>query len=173
VVPLPMVYFWRFVGHVGNSNEIDTRCFIVCNPGIAYFRRQHKCDHCHRSHCGATAAAATAATTATKTTAATSSYQHQYYRSLSSLLPLLPLPPPPLLLLLPAPLLPPSTSPSLFFSPTPSSKPSSKPFSTPVPPLVLSCIIHALAGRAPPAGKRGSAAGSLLSSHHPAYTWTC
>jgi hypothetical protein len=31
--------------------------------------------------------------------------------------------------------------------------------------LVLSCLIHAVAGRTSPAGERGSAAGSLLSSH--------
>jgi hypothetical protein len=42
------------------------------------------------------------------------------------------------------------------------------------PCLALSpCLIHALAGRTLPAGERGSAAGSLLSSHHPKYTWTC
>jgi hypothetical protein len=37
--------------------------------------------------------------------------------------------------------------------------------------LVLSCLIHAVAGRTSPAGERGSAAGSLLSSHCPNYTW--
>jgi hypothetical protein len=39
--------------------------------------------------------------------------------------------------------------------------------------LPLSCLIHALAGRTFPAGERGSAAGSLLSSHYPNYTWAC
>ena len=39
--------------------------------------------------------------------------------------------------------------------------------------LVLSCLIHAVAGRTFPAGERGSAAGSLLSSHYPNYTWAC
>jgi hypothetical protein len=39
--------------------------------------------------------------------------------------------------------------------------------------LVLSCLIHAVAGRTFPAGERGSAAGSLLSSHCPSYTWAC
>ena len=39
--------------------------------------------------------------------------------------------------------------------------------------LVLSCLIHAVAGRTFPAGERGSAAGSLLSSHCPNYTWAC
>jgi hypothetical protein len=45
--------------------------------------------------------------------------------------------------------------------------------------LVLSCLIHAVAdlvaGRTFPAGERGSAAGSLLSSHYPSYTcaWAC
>jgi hypothetical protein len=34
-----------------------------------------------------------------------------------------------------------------------------------IPSLVLSCLIHAVAGRTFPAGERGSAAGSLLSSH--------
>jgi hypothetical protein len=34
--------------------------------------------------------------------------------------------------------------------------------------LVLPCLIHAVAGRTSPAGERGSAAGSLLSSHYPA-----
>jgi hypothetical protein len=33
--------------------------------------------------------------------------------------------------------------------------------------------IHAVAGRTSPAGKRGSAAGSLLSSNCPSYTWAC
>jgi hypothetical protein len=39
----------------------------------------------------------------------------------------------------------------------------------------LSClsIIHAVAGRTFPAGERGSAAGSLLSSHYPNCTWAC
>ena len=41
------------------------------------------------------------------------------------------------------------------------------------PCLVLSCLIHAVAGRTFPAGERGSAAGSLLSSHCPNYTWAC
>jgi hypothetical protein len=41
------------------------------------------------------------------------------------------------------------------------------------PPLALSCLIHAVAGRTFPAGERGSAAGSLLSSHYPNYTWAC
>jgi hypothetical protein len=35
----------------------------------------------------------------------------------------------------------------------------------------LSCLIH-VAGRTFP-GERGSAAGSLLSSHYPNYTWAC
>jgi hypothetical protein len=39
--------------------------------------------------------------------------------------------------------------------------------------LVLSCLIHAVAGRTFPAGERGSAAGSLLSSHCPSCTWAC
>jgi hypothetical protein len=39
--------------------------------------------------------------------------------------------------------------------------------------LVLSCLIHAVAGRTFPAGERGSAAGSLLSSQYPNYTWAC
>jgi hypothetical protein len=38
---------------------------------------------------------------------------------------------------------------------------------------VLYCLIHAVAGRTFPAGERGSAAGSLLSSHYPNYTWAC
>jgi hypothetical protein len=38
---------------------------------------------------------------------------------------------------------------------------------------VLSCLIHAVAGRTFPAGERGNAAGSLLSSHCPNYTWAC
>jgi hypothetical protein len=40
-------------------------------------------------------------------------------------------------------------------------------------PLVLYCLIHDVAGRTFPAGERGSAAGSLLSSHCPNYTWAC
>jgi hypothetical protein len=44
------------------------------------------------------------------------------------------------------------------------------PVSASHPPLVLSCLLHALAGRTFPAGERGSAAGSLLSSHRPKYT---
>jgi hypothetical protein len=40
-------------------------------------------------------------------------------------------------------------------------------FFLPPPRLVVPCLIHALAGRMFPAGERGSAAGSLLSSHHP------
>jgi hypothetical protein len=38
---------------------------------------------------------------------------------------------------------------------------------------LLSCLIRAVAGRTFPAGERGSAAGSLLSSHCPKYTWAC
>jgi hypothetical protein len=34
-------------------------------------------------------------------------------------------------------------------------------------------VIHAVAGRTFPAGERGSAAGSLLSSHYPDYTRAC
>jgi hypothetical protein len=34
-------------------------------------------------------------------------------------------------------------------------------------------VIHAVAGRTFPAGERPSAAGSLLSSHCPGYTWAC
>jgi hypothetical protein len=41
------------------------------------------------------------------------------------------------------------------------------------PCLVLSCLRLAVAGRTFPAGERGSAAGSLLSSHDPNYTWAC
>jgi hypothetical protein len=39
--------------------------------------------------------------------------------------------------------------------------------------LLFPSLIHALAGRTPPAGERGSAAGSLLSSRRPKYTWAC
>jgi hypothetical protein len=43
----------------------------------------------------------------------------------------------------------------------------------PVLHCLVYCLIHAVAGWTFPAGGRGTAAGSLLSSHCPNYTWAC